>query len=201
VRHEFSDDEKKHKWLPTLLDAYAIADEVNTELLKERAQQGIRIACSKGCPSCCKRPSVPFTAPELMGISWFAAEKLAAPARALVKQQLRRHETTSLCPFLVNSDCSIYPVRPLACRQFFVAGAPCKDNEKVMESRPQDLVFTPREGAHQVAMKLLEHFGIKRHDEKVKAFNSGFIVANSKHLYAHDWNHIADSMDAADQKT
>ncbi|WP_205231482.1 YkgJ family cysteine cluster protein [Azospira oryzae] len=201
MRDLYPEDEKKYKWLPTLLDAYEIADEVNSELLKDKAKNGVAIACSKGCNACCKRPSVPFTAPELMGISWFASEKLSGPIRSVVKQQLRAHESTTRCPFLVEEGCSIYPVRPLACRQFFMAGMPCRDGEEIMESRPQDIVIPSKDGGRQVAMKLLEHFGITKPSEKLKAFNSGFIVVNSKQMHEYDWNLIADTMDIFDQET
>lgn len=201
MRDRYPEDEKKYKWLPTLLDAYEIADEVNSELLKDKAKKGITIACSKGCHACCKRPSVPFTAPELMAISWFASEKLSGSIRSVVKQQLIAHETTTRCPFLVEGACSIYPVRPLACRQFFMAGTPCQDGEEVMESRPHDMVIPTKDGTHRVAMKFLEPFGITKPSEKLKAFNNGFIVSNSKQMHEYDWNRIADTMDVFDQET
>lgn len=195
MRLEFPEDEKKYKWLSTLFNAYGIADEVNIDLFKDLAASGIYIACYKGCDSCCKQSSIPFTEPELLGISWFVSEKLSGPNRGLIKKQLRAHETTKRCPFLVDGVCSIYIVRPLACRQFFMAGKPCIDNVDAMNSRLNDIISPPKDGARKVAMKLLEYYDIFNPAEKVRAFNDGFILANSMQMHDCDWERLADQMD------
>ncbi|MBP6528385.1 MAG: YkgJ family cysteine cluster protein [Prevotella sp.] len=201
MREQYPEDEKKYNWLSILLDTYEIADNVNSQLLKDKEKQEVLIACSKGCSACCKNPSVPITEPELIGISWFASEIISGSIRPILKQQLRRHLSTTCCPFLVNDNCSIYPVRPLACRQFFVRNVPCKDNEDVSHTRPKDIIIPSKDGAKQVGMKLLEYFGYIKSSEKNKAFNSGFIFLKSKQMHDYDWNHIADTMDYFDQKT
>ena len=101
--------------------------------------------CQKGCPFCCHQ-SVTVAAFEGSYIEsfvlnkmpkhirrivkanikrWFSFFNANTPERQLTKQDLpeveRRQAIEGVpCPFLVNNVCSIYPVRPLVCRTYFV---------------------------------------------------------------------------------
>ena len=101
--------------------------------------------CQKGCAFCCHQ-SVTVAAIEGSYIEsfvlnkmpkhvrrlvkdnvkrWFSFFNANTPERQLTKQDLppveRRQALEGVpCPFLVNNVCSIYPVRPLVCRTYFV---------------------------------------------------------------------------------
>jgi len=97
------------------------------EALLSRAPAGA-VACKAGCDHCCHQP-VGVTPPEALAIfahlrQTLASEELAAVASRLAQ---RERETNGLssgerfspdhpCPFLDRGQCSIYEVRPLACR-------------------------------------------------------------------------------------
>ncbi|HET7538652.1 MAG TPA: YkgJ family cysteine cluster protein [Polyangiaceae bacterium] len=97
------------------------------EALLARAPAGA-LACRAGCDHCCHQP-VGLTPPEALAIAAHlrrtsSPEQLAAVAARLSQ---RAKETRGLssaerfspdhpCPFLDGARCSIYEVRPLACR-------------------------------------------------------------------------------------
>lgn len=189
-REEILEDEAKYPWLKILLDTYKTSDLLVAENLKCYSA----IGCEKGCSSCCENPTVPFTEPELMGISWFASEKLREPLRSRVKERLYAHDQTSECPFLVERTCSIYPVRPLICRQFYVKGRQCERGEDPARTRPEDMISPNRTIAKVSSMRLLEFWGAKTMLKKERMFAKGFMVENSRHMHNYDWSKIAETM-------
>jgi hypothetical protein len=71
-------------------------------------------ACARGCGHCC-HVSVPITEFEAQYISdhiHIAAVKV----KQTIKHDLGEFSSDTPCPFLVNSECSIYEARPLTCR-------------------------------------------------------------------------------------
>ncbi|HEY0464488.1 MAG TPA: YkgJ family cysteine cluster protein [Polyangiaceae bacterium] len=97
------------------------------EALLSRATAGA-VACGSGCDHCCHQP-VGLTPPEALAIVAHLRQTLASEALAAVAARLaeRARETRGLsaaerfspdqpCPFLDRGRCSIYEVRPLACR-------------------------------------------------------------------------------------
>src|SRR6185369_9752216 len=97
------------------------------EALLSRAPEGA-VACRAGCDHCCHQP-VGLTPPEALAIAAHLRQRLAPEALALVAARLaqRVSDTRGLssaarfspdhpCPFLDRARCSIYEVRPLACR-------------------------------------------------------------------------------------
>lgn len=144
-RYSSPQAEAKYPWLTGILDTFYISDVQVEEHLRKIAKNGVVPACRQGCQACCLEPSVPFTAPELAVISWYASEVLAGDLRARVKTRLIEHRSRLECPFLVDRVCSIYEVRPLICRQFLVKSKPCEEGEHVLETRPHDIVPLPRE--------------------------------------------------------
>lgn len=81
-RLTFTDDEKRFKWLTTLLDAYSIIDEGVSAAISREHKRGRELACAKGCSSCCTtHQDIPVYPLELMGMSWYIIEKLQAPLR------------------------------------------------------------------------------------------------------------------------
>ena len=189
-RPSTSDDEAKYPWLRILLDAYEKSDRLTGAALAK----GPAVACTKGCSNCCKKASIPFTEPELAGISWYVLEKLSGPIRETIKTRLKAHAATAECPFLVSDSCSIYPVRPLICRQFHVKRYPCGEDEDVEITRPEDIV-SPKEVARGSGMKLLEYWEIKGKLKQERAFDRGFLAEKARQMHEYDWNIIATRME------
>lgn len=187
--------ETKYSWLKTILDTYYISDAQVEEHLVKISKKGLSAACHEGCQACCLKPTVPITELELRAISWYTSEVLAGELRQVIKQRLDEHKSRLECPFLVDSKCSIYPVRPLICRQFLVKTKPCKIGEDVLETRPEDIIQLDRESViRPVAMRLLDHYQFKSSTAKRKAFESGFIAKNARDMHTYDWSLIANSM-------
>lgn len=93
-----------------------------------RPSSGQSPACRAGCSHCCHQ-AVGVTAPEALAIydyleATLDADELAATANRIraADQKTRgmssaeRHSPELPCPFLIEDRCSIYEVRPVACR-------------------------------------------------------------------------------------
>ncbi|MBT5433933.1 MAG: YkgJ family cysteine cluster protein [Alphaproteobacteria bacterium] len=98
----------------------------------ERSQQASpperAVACRAGCSLCCHNwvsvtaPEVLLIARELHGREHGGGMAAAVHQAATAGLGLDRDELLErrlACPLLVDGLCSIYPVRPLACRSFF----------------------------------------------------------------------------------
>ena len=200
VRKRFPEYEKKYDWLSMLLDAYNVNDiGVYKELKIERKQHKKNIACYKGCFKCCLKPDVPICEIEIAGVSWYSSELISdSTIRIKLKEQLRDHKKSFQCPFLVEGVCSIYPMRPLACREYFVFGVPCSDDEQPELTRPHDVWSPSRNVARKSALKILPFFGFYEESEKIRVFEDGFIHKNSVSMHKYDWTLIAKTMDKFD---
>lgn len=78
------------------------------------AHAGSFAACARGCGYCC-HVSVPITEYEAQYIS----DNIHVPAVKLkhnIRHEHKEFSSNTPCPFLVNSECSIYEFRPLTCR-------------------------------------------------------------------------------------
>ncbi len=155
----------------------------------------VRIACSKGCGNCCINQAVPITVIELMGISWYVSEAITDPdVRARLRDQMLGHKSNRACPFLFNRECGIYPLRPIACREFHVISKPCAPGEDVTISRPEDIWSPSREIARKTAAQLLPFFGFKKPGDVERAFEGGFIHRNTRDMHSIDWIEVANTM-------
>ena len=200
VRNSFPAAEAKYPWLKIVLDTYYISDVQVEEHLVSLARRGVAPACKRGCDACCKGAMVPFTEPEFTAISWYASEILSGQARVQVKQRLFDNQNSLECPFLIDGACSIYPVRPLICRQFLVKGSPCSQEEDVSKSRPDDILKLPRDTViRPVAMRLLDYWNIGSRAKKRQAFENGFIHQAAKSMHELDWNLVAKTMNQFDE--
>ena len=98
-----------------------------TSSLLGRAPQG-SLACRQGCAHCCHQ-RVGVTVPEALAISATLEATLSSEKLERVRERVERayHSTRGLsrdernspehpCPLLENGLCSVYEVRPLACR-------------------------------------------------------------------------------------
>jgi Fe-S-cluster containining protein len=106
-----------------------------------------------------------------------------------IRPRLLNHDKIIGCPFLLDTVCSIYPVRPLACRDFFVYGEPCKMNEDPFVTRPNDMHPPNREISMYVALRLLDFqgFNLSSMEEKEKAFNDGIIINSCRPMHSINW--------------
>lgn len=134
---------------PEIVELYRDLDR-NIERIREAyREEGVRPACGEGCAACCSqlvvctRTEALAAAEALRGKGfeeslsrWYAQVKPLLAERPQTEEEwedfaqaYRRLEAP--CPFLREARCSIYPVRPVACRMLYVQGdaSPCADPE------------------------------------------------------------------------
>lgn len=126
--------------------ARALADEQTRLLLNRLKAKGKRVPCKRGCSACC-RYLVPLSIPEAMRL----ADDLSAmpkqrqnpfrrafagagrcvnaagppPAGRGLEAIATWYANLQLdCPLLQDDLCSIYPARPIVCREFLVTSDP-----------------------------------------------------------------------------
>jgi len=109
--------------------------------------KGTAISCKKGCHFCC-RQSVVISAGEAELIAEYCKERGINIPKDYLEEQLKYDwkeiavKDVGWCVFLKGGECSIYPVRPLACRKYFVASPP----------EQCDTVKFPSSKGHRVAV-------------------------------------------------
>lgn len=105
---------------------------INRTLLKRKAMGDSPVTCSKGCSACC-HIQVDMTRMEWNVIKKFCANNGIEIDREHLAKQVGLSNSDfvrkltpeeSRCVFLKNRECSIYDVRPLACRKFLVVSDP-----------------------------------------------------------------------------
>lgn len=196
-RLSFPADEKRHPWLPLLLNSYAIVDKGIAEAIKEGLRKGRKIACGKGCAHCCKtHQTIPVYPLELVGLSWYVTEKAIGPERDTIKNQLRQYQENDPCPFLVRGACSVHPVRPVACRQFNVFDTPCGEGEDPYYTRRGDVLIPVRKYTDRAFFLMLPFYGITGEEERWKIIESGAVHQVVKLMQTCNWKSLADKMEA-----
>ncbi len=128
-------EEEKYPWLSFLLDAFALIDASVEEATKKHEEKGKKVACKVGCSYCCSQV-VPITPAEAMGIRLVVNELLPKSEREPLQKQLAEHAgnfewKNGQCPFLLDSFCSIYQFRPIACRRYAVFNQACQSKEDI----------------------------------------------------------------------
>jgi len=198
----FPVDDAVHSWLPMLLNAYHIVDKGIAEAIKkEKKRSNRKLACSKGCSSCCKtHQTIPVYPLELIGISWYTIEKITGPEREVLNNQLRSYKEGDPCPFLLQGSCLVHPIRPISCRQFIVFGKPCAEGEDPYYSRPEDLLPPIKKFVDQAFFIMLPFYGIKDESERLKIIQSGAVHQLVKLMQTCNWKSLADRMDDFDSK-
>jgi Fe-S-cluster containining protein len=198
-RLTFEQDEQRQAWLPLLLAAYAITDAGVSEAVRREAAQGRSLACHKGCAACCRsHTTIPVYPLELIGITWYAVEKIEGPVRERLKQQLRDHKEGEPCPLLVDDACSVHPLRPMACRQFNVFGQVCAEGEDAYYTRRQDVLTPIRDFADAAFDGMLPFYGVQKSAERKRMIQSGEVHKLVKVLQEYDWPKLAGRMQAFD---
>lgn len=194
--------EKNYSWLPILLDTYAICDEgLRQEIAAEVERRGVAVACSKGCDTCCRRQDIPVSTPEFLGMAWYVAEILDNDVRdELLKSFVPPGQTTQ-CPFLKDKACSIYPARPLACREFVVYRRACAVDEDPFFTRPEDMHPTTPDRRLQVALRFLDSpvYRLSTKKKKIAAYHKGVMYRFIPGMHEIDWRILIDLAEFTNQ--
>lgn len=193
-RLHFSEEEKRLVWLPMLLDAYAIADTgVAVAIRNREKREGKKLACGKGCGSCCvHQTDLPLYPHEIVGIYWYATEKLSGPDRDRLRERLAAPAPGQGCPFLVNESCAIHPLRPVGCRQFNVFTTRCGPGEDPYFTRNHDVLRPDQEYLDRVFTAVLPFYHLTAADA---ASAVRMVRSQIMNLLSYDWSKLAGLMD------
>lgn len=198
-RLSFPADQKVHPWLSMLLDAYYVVDKGIDEAVKMELKKGRKLACSKGCSSCCKtHQTIPVYPLELVGLSWYVTEKVKGPERGIIKNQLRNYQENCPCPFLVEGACAVHPMRPVSCRQFNVFGKPCAEGEDPYYTRREDVLSPIKKYTDRAFFIMLSFYGVENETERWKIIESGAVHQVVKLMQTCNWKSLADKMEEFD---
>jgi Fe-S-cluster containining protein len=190
-RLHYPEDEANYPWLSALLNAYHIQETgIAVELEQEMKQRAKKLACGKGCDVCCLRPTVPLTEPEIRGVAWYATTQLTPDLREKVKNQVLNRHKSLTCPFLVEGACSVYPVRPIACRILHVFGEPCSPSGDIYLNRARDMWAHSRDLGRRVSYALMPLYGITGRLNMERAFDEGFLTNNSTSMMDQPWESL-----------
>lgn len=200
TRLSFPEDESKFQWLPMLLEAYAIVNKgVSVAIRETEKRHKVKLACKKGCGTCCTtHKDIPVYPLELVGIYWFAVEKIMPPLRGILKKQLLNHNKGDSCPFLIDGSCSIYPLRPIACRQFNVFSKPCDDGEDPYYTRRDDVLTPIQSYTDRAFYVMLPFYGVTDEAAKWRIIKGKLLNTQVKVLQSLDWKELARRMDDFD---
>ncbi|MDA8099917.1 MAG: YkgJ family cysteine cluster protein [Nitrospiraceae bacterium] len=193
-RLHFPDDEKRLPWLPLLLDAYAIADTgVAVAIREQEKRRNKKLACAKGCGACCiHQTDLPLYPHEIVGIYWYASEKISGPQREQLKKRLAEAGTTPGCPFLIDNSCIIHPLRPKGCRQFNVFSAPCAAGEDPYFTRRDDVLQPDQEYLNRAFAAVLPFYNLRRKGDLSGPIQA--VRAQIMNLLSYDWSKLATLM-------
>jgi Fe-S-cluster containining protein len=199
-RLHFPDDEKRLPWLSLLLDAYAIADTgVAVAVRDEEKRRKSKLACAKGCGSCCAHQAdLPLYPHELVGIYWYVSGKMISPARDVLRNRLAAHAAGSACPFLIDNSCSIHPLRPVGCRQFNVFTKSCAEGEDPYYTRRADVLVPIQDYTDRAFAAVLPFYNLKRGAGLAAAVR--LIRSQIMNLQAYDWKKLVVAMEQADSR-
>jgi Fe-S-cluster containining protein len=175
-----------------LLDCYFIADRGIHESIKRETRKGKALACAKGCSNCCRsHKTIPIYPLEVVGIYWYAIEKLNPETKPTLRQQLSDHKKHDACPFLINGICAIHPMRPLACRHFNVFGNTCEEGEDAFFTRREDVMTPIKKYQNDALSTMLPFHDIKKRPERRDAMKRGVIHTFVQVLQEIEWGKLA----------
>lgn len=194
-RARFPADERRLPWLPLLLDAYAIADTgVAVAIRTREKKEGKKLACGKGCGNCCvHQTDLPLYPHEIVGIYWYASEKISGPAREVLKGRLRRGKEVRGCPFLSDDACIIHPMRPVGCRQFNVFTTPCAVGEDPYFTRHDDVLQPDTAYLDRAFAAVLPFYNLKSEGDGSTAIR--MVRSQIMNLLSYDWSKLEALME------
>ncbi len=199
-RLRFPSEEERLPWLAPLLDAYAIIDTgVAIAVRNEEKRRKTRLACGKGCGGCCMHQrDIPLYPHELVGIYWYASERLSPDERRNMRERLVAHRRGAPCPFLIEGSCSIHPLRPVGCRQFNVFAAPCDPGEDPYHTRREDVLVPIQNYTDRSFAAVLPFYRLEKEEDTAKAVR--LIRSQIMNLLEYDWSRLAAVMDETDAR-
>lgn len=193
-RLRFPEDEKRLPWLPMLLDAFAIADTGVAIAIRDGEKKlKKRLACTRGCDVCCHQKDIPVYPHELVGLYWYAKEKLEPQVREVVMNQLRDHVPGAPCPFLVAHACAVHPVRPVSCRQFNVYTAPCAPGEDPYYTRRDDVLIPLSDYTDRAFGAVLAFYRLEKGQDIGKAVR--LVRSQIMNMQEYRWEKLAQNRD------
>jgi len=181
----YPEAEAKLPWLGQLMETYRRTDKIIREDL---ASSKRKIACKEGCSACCKNIKVPINKVEMAGISWFIVDNLKREARMRIIDELEKTDRDEgSCPFLIDTKCGIYAVRPLACRTFYLHGEPCLEDENIFEQRENDFHRFPVRKLQKAARPLLSALGVNGKTNQLQSIGENFLMEQSRPMLSINW--------------
>jgi len=194
-RLHYPADEQRLAWLSLLLDAYAIADTgVAVAVKNAEKRQKKKLACGKGCGNCCvHQTDLPLYPHEIVGIYWYASEKISGHARDLLRKRLAVGSASPGCPFLIESSCIIHPMRPIGCRQFNVFTAPCAPGEDPYYTRRGDVLQPALDYLDRAFAAVLPFYNLTQEGDVQRSIRT--IRAQIMNLLSFDWSKLAALME------
>ncbi len=116
---------------PTTFELARSVNELTDRSIRQvhaASHDGHRVACRSGCTYCCKYP-VAASAPEVLAIAAFVRERFDEERQAALDARVEANISATQgmdmehrdrvrldCPYLEAGKCSVYEVRPIACR-------------------------------------------------------------------------------------
>ncbi len=201
-RLSFPKDETKKPWLKLLLEGYHIVDKGIAKAIGEEKKKGRALACGKGCSTCCAtHQDIPIYPLELIGIAWYAADRISGEIRDVLKKQLSEFKKGSPCPFLVDGACAIHQLRPMACRQFNVFNKRCEEGEDPFHSRREDVMDPVKKHVDQAFYIMLPYYKVEKESERIRIIETGSFHQMAKALHSCNWKELAEKMERFDKKT
>ncbi len=200
-RVHFAEHEQRLPWLSILMDAYLITDQGISEAISREEKQGKKLACARGCASCCQsHETIPVYPLELMAMSWYVIEMLSGELRNRLKEQLANLDTLNSCPFLVDSACAIHAVRPMACRSFNVFNKQCAVGEDAYFTRREDVLTPIKKYTDEAFNVMLPFYGVKNKAERRKMIKTGGMHQMAKVMRDLNWSSLPEKMTAFDKR-
>ncbi len=194
-RLTFPLSEDDHDWLPLLLEGYHITDQGVAKGIELMESQGHQLACAKGCSSCCAaQRSIPAYPLELVGITWYCTEILTDPFRGPLKIRLMDHKEGDPCAFMIEGVCSIYPLRPMACRQSNVFNKKCDENEDAYFTRREDVLKPNKKYTNRAFSAMMPFYGITDHAQLQEVVEKGLMHTMAKEMHGLNWESVARKM-------
>ena len=194
-RFSLPEDEKHLPWLTLLLDAYHIIDKGIAAAVEVERKKGKKLACAKGCSSCCvTHKDIPLYPLELQGLIWYVTERFSGPDRETLKSQLSQFSRDRACPFLINGTCSVHPIRPMACRQFNVFVTPCEIGEDPFHTRRHEVMDPVKKHVDQAFFIMLPYHGIEKESDRIKFIEAGEMHTMVRELHGCNWKALAERM-------
>lgn len=128
MAHSIPDNKNQDNFTESLLQFYNQLDLLTDSFITNCKNENLTVDCKMGCSWCCYQPVFSLTHEMLVIVNYIRekfdqerideilarAKKKSALTKSLSHEELLRFK--HVCPLLQNGVCTIYPVRPLACR-------------------------------------------------------------------------------------